>query len=234
MKARNRRYRSAHEPQSYWESFVDIMTSTALVFFFILILALGYLTVFVEDVAQERASLYVTVEQSLQQQKANPEVIDFDKNEGRIIIKTESFFDLGQYTLKEDGIKTANMLNGVFLNLLKDKNIENAVQYIEVVGHTDFIGNTIDNRELSTERAVSFLNAMMPIESELENSYGAKFKASGMSEFETNNTKTLRDRGQDQYNEEATKKDRKIEVRIVFKDDNINNAIKERIKEGIN
>jgi len=234
MKARSRRHRANYEPQSYWESFVDIMTSTALVFFFILILDLGYLTVFVEDTAEERADLYVNIESALSQQQANPEVIDFDKSEGRIIIKTESFFDLGQFTLKEEGINTANMLNEVFSKLLKDKNIENAIQYIEVVGHTDYIGNTIDNRELSTQRAVSFLNAMMPMDSELENTYGYKFKASGMSEFETNATKQLRDRGQDQYNEEATEKDRKIEVRIIFKDDNINNAVKEKVKKGIN
>ena len=102
------------------------------------------------------------------------------------------------------------------------------IDYIEIVGHTDFAGSTIHGRELSTERAISFLNEMMPEDSELENLHGEKFKASGMSEFENYASKEERDRGYDEYNIEETKKDRRIEVRMVFSNEDLEKAIKER------
>ncbi len=69
---------------------------------------------------------------------------------------------------------------------------------------------------------------MMPEDSELENLHGEKFKASGMSEFENYASKEERDRGYDEYNIEETKKDRRIEVRMVFSNEDLEKAIKER------
>ncbi|MDU4472207.1 MAG: hypothetical protein E7I93_07505 [Clostridium perfringens] len=49
-----------------------------------------------------------------------------------------------------------------------------------------------------------------------------------MSEFENYASKEERDRGYDEYNIEETKKDRRIEVRMVFSNEDLEKAIKER------
>ena len=187
MKVRSRINRRYEEIPSYWPSFVDIMTTVALVFFFIMIIA-----------------------------------------KGKIEINTETFFDSGVSMLKEDGIEMASILSEIFYELLLEEDIANEIQYIEIVGHTDFAGSTITGRTLSTNRAVAFLNEIVKEDSILENKFGAKFKASGMSEFENYSTKEERDRGLDEYDVEATKNDRRIQVRIVFKNTDLEEALIER------
>ncbi|MGU8237404.1 OmpA/MotB family protein [Clostridium perfringens] len=230
MKIRSRRYRFSEESPSYWPSFVDIMTTVTLVFFFIMITSIGISSIFVDNISEKREKLYDRIQENLDENNIDESIMRFSREDGKIIIPTESFFDSGSYVLKEDGVEKASLLYDIFLNLLSDENIRNEVQYIEVVGHTDFAGSTLYGRQLSADRAVSFLNSMVPENSELENLYGQKFKASGMSEFENYKTKEERDRGYDEYDLEATKKDRKIEIRMVFSNKDLEDAIKERAK----
>ncbi|MPQ43670.1 OmpA family protein [Clostridium tarantellae] len=234
MKVRSRRYRTINEAPSYWPSFVDIMSTITLVFFFIMITSLGISNIFVDNIAEKRENLYNKIQENLDKNNVDSNIMRFNRDEGKIEIMTESFFDSDSSNLKEDGKKTANMLNGIFLNLLSDKSIKDEISYIEIIGHTDFAGSTIYGRTLSSERAVSFLNNIMPENSELENLYGDKFKASGMSEFENYKTKEERDRGKDEYDVEATKNDRRIEIRMVFNNRDLEDSIKERNKNKEN
>lgn len=229
MKFRSRKYKITSEPQSYWPSFVDVMTTISLVFFFIMIVSSGISRMFVDNIAEKRENLYDSIQAKLDTSNVDDSIIKFDKDKGNMDIKTETFFDSGEWDLKSDGIDMANTLGNIFYDLLKDPSIEPEINYIEVVGHTDYAGTTIYNRKLSTERAMSFLNQMMPMNSDLENDFGHKFKASGMSEFETNTTKEERDRTN--YDAEATKDQRKIEIKMVFSNKDIESAVKERIKE---
>ncbi|MFW2491545.1 OmpA/MotB family protein [Clostridium chromiireducens] len=224
MKIRSRRYGRTLEEPSYWSSFVDIMTTVTLVFFFIMIVSTAISSIFVDNIAQKRLELYKAIQDKLDSNKVDQNVIKFDDKEGKINIGTETFFDSGQWNLKQDGIDTANTIGNIFYQLLSDPSIQDQIQYIEIVGHTDYVGDTISNRRLSTERAMSFLNQLMPRDSELENKFGNKFKASGMSEFETNNTKELRDRTDDNGDETQ----RKIEIKMVFSNKDVENAVMER------
>ena len=232
MKLRSRKYKITSEPQSYWPSFVDIMTTVSLVFFFIMIISSSISRIFVDNIAETRKRLYEAIQEKLDSNNVDESVIKFDEEMGRIEINTETFFESAQWDLKSDGVELAGVLSGIFYDLFSDPAIESEIKYIEVVGHTDYAGTTIDNRRLSTERAMSFLNQMVPMNSDLENSFGHKFKASGMSEFETNPTKEERDRVG--YDAEAAKDQRKIEVRMVFTNSDIEEAIKERVNEKIN
>ena len=229
MKLRSRKYKITSEPQSYWPSFVDIMTTVSLVFFFIMIISSGISRLFVDNIAEKRENLYKAIQEKLDSNNVDKSIIYFNEEMGRIEINTETFFESAQWDLKSDGVELAGILSGIFYDLFSDPAIESEIKYIEVVGHTDYAGTTIDNRRLSTERAMSFLNQMVPMNSDLENSFGHKFKASGMSEFETNPTKEQRDKTD--YDAEATKDQRKIEVRMVFTNSDIEEAIKERVNE---
>lgn len=234
MKVRTRKYKTTEEAPSYWPSFVDVMSTAALVFFFLMILAMGNLNIFVDDISVKREKLYNQIEGKLQSNKVDKNIIRFNKREGKIEIKTETFFDTGKYDLKPDGVAAANLFNKIFYDLLSDEKISNEIQYIEVVGHTDFSGSTFDNRDLSTKRAISFLNKIVPMNSVIENKFGGKFKASGMSEFETNPNVKMRNRGPEDYDYNKTAPDRKIEVRMVFKNTDLENAIKQRAKSNKN
>lgn len=228
MKFRSRKYKVTSESPSYWPSFVDVMTTISLVFFFIMIISSGISKMFVDNIAEKREELYTAIQAKLDENNVDENIIKFDREKGNIDIKTETFFDTGKWELKDDGISVSNTLGNVFNDLLSVPLIESEVKYIEVVGHTDYIGNTINNRRLSTERAISFLNSMVPMDSDLETNYGHKFKASGMSEFESN--PTIEERNRTDYVDEIASSQRKIEIRMVFTNTDIENAIKERSK----
>ena len=231
MKLRRKNYKEIEESPSYWPSFVDIMSITALVFFFIMILAMGFLTVFVDDISTKREKLYDRIELELKENNVDPNMISFNREEGKIDIKTETFFDTDSAELKSDGQIVARMFGEIFEGLLDIEEINQEIDYIEIIGHTDYAGTTLDNRELSTMRAISFLNEIMPMNSELEKKFGPKFKAAGMSEFETNLTHEERNQSEEGYNKDEYAADRKIEIKMVFSNRDLEDAIKQKHKD---
>ena len=76
---------------------------------------------------------------------------------------------------------------------------------------------------------MSFLNSMVPMNSELENNFGHKFKASGMSEFETN--PNVEDRNRTEYTDDPSDQ-RKIEIKMVFSNSDLEKAIEARSKKN--
>lgn len=230
MKIRTRKYRSREEGQSYWPSFVDIMSVFALVFFFLMMISMAISSLFVDNISKKREEIYNSIQANLDKNNVDENIMYFDRNEGKMVLNTETFFDTDKWVLKKDGQNLAKQLNNIFYNILSSENIKDEIEYIEVVGHTDYAGSTIENRKLSTERAMSFLNAMVPMDSKLENEFGGKFKASGMSEFETNPNKE--DRDKKTYTKEDienTKDQRKIEINMVFSNKDLEEAIKSRV-----
>lgn len=229
MKMRNRKYRIREEGQSYWPSFVDVMTAVTLVFFFLMIISMTISSLFVDNISKKREEIYNCIQENLDKNNVNKDVMYFDRDKGKMVLNTETFFDTDKWILKGEGKNLAKQFNNIFYLLLSEENIASEIEYIEVVGHTDYAGDTISNRKLSTERAMSFLNAMVPKDSKLENEFGGKFKASGMSEFETNPNKKDRDRKDySKKDVENTKDQRKIEIKMVFSNKDLEEAIKSR------
>ena len=178
MKIRSRKYRIKEEGQSYWPSFVDVMTAVTLVFFFLMIISMTLSSLFVDNISKKREEIYNCIQENLDKNNVDKEVMYFDRDEGKMVLNTETFFDTDKWVLKGNGKNLAKQFNNIFYLLLSEENIASEIEYIEVVGHTDYAGDTISNRRLSTERAMSFLNAMVPKDSKLENEFGGKFKAS--------------------------------------------------------
>lgn len=232
MKIRSRKYRTREEGPSYWPSFVDVMTAATLVFFFLMIISMTVSSLFVDNISKKREEIYNSIQENLDKNEVNEDIMYFDREEGKMVLNTETFFDTDKWILKDEGKTLANQLNKIFYLLLNEKGIAPEIEYIEVVGHTDYAGDTISNRKLSTERAMSFLNAMVPMDSPLENEFGGKFKAAGMSEFETNPDK--KDRDKKEYSKEdieKTKDQRKIEIKMVFSNRDLEEAIRSRASD---
>ena len=233
MKYRSRKYKKVSESPSYWPSFVDIMATMTLVFLFIMLIYSGINKLVVDHIVDNRVKLYTEIKTLLDENNVDKDIMTFDEKNGLIKIKTETFFAKNESTLTKEGKKTAKQLNNIFYKLLSNSQISDNIKYIEVVGYTDYIGTTIENRKLSTDRERSFLDSIVPMDSKLENKYGEKFKASGMSEFEQNKTKKERDRTKYEDEAEAAKQ-RKIEVKIQFKEKDIEDAVAQRMKSQNN
>lgn len=245
MKVRRRKYKISEKKEGYWPSFVDAMTATTLVFFFLMIISIGMTSIFSDDIAKNREDLYNMIDKSLEEMKVSEDIIKFNRDAGAIEIYSETTFEKNKDNVKKEGKMLADKLEKIFYNLFSSEDngdaiVEN-IDYIEVVGHTDYAGSTTIGRTLSAKRAASFLNEMVPEKSKLEKEFGNKFKASGMSEFESygegNGNKDFNEViswGDKGYNENAAanKAARKIEIRIVFNNDELEKILGDRMKES--
>ena len=211
---------------NYWPSFVDVMSTIALVCIFMMII---FTTLIYgkysnlkntynkfDDIGKNRALLYEKVEQELRPQLG--EYIVFDKSNGVIEINTEILFDVDSYELTDKGKELSRLLGDVLIKFLSNDKYRDKIESIEVIGHTDNTYTGEYNRFLSTDRAGAFVNAMLSGQD--ENTYGKFFKASGMSKFlpkaGTVESQTV----------EEENLNRRIEVCINFNDSDIEESIK--------
>lgn len=229
MKFRSRKYKYTNENMSYWPSFVDAMTSITLVFLFIMIISMGISVLFVDNIAEKRQNVYNRINQAIDENELKG--IVFNEETNSFDIPANILFDTNSAKLKSEALASIAQQRNAFYSILEDKEICDAINYIEIIGHTDYAGTTIHGRNLSAERANVYLNELVPMNSEIENKYGHKFKASGMSEFENFKSKEERDReykGEEDIKE--TEKYRRIEVRIDFSDNELEEAVKKNMK----
>lgn len=211
---------------NYWSSFVDVMSTIALVCIFMMII---FTTVIYgkysnlkntynkfDDIGKNRALLYEKVEKELKPQLG--EYIVFDKKSGVIEINTEILFAVDSYKLTDQGKELARLLGSVLINFLSNDQYKDKIESIEVIGHTDntYTGNY--NRFLSTDRAGAFINEMLSGKDEV--TYGKFFKASGMSKFSPK-AGTV-----EKQTVEEENLNRRIEVCINFNDSDIEESIK--------
>ena len=98
------------------------------------------------------------------------------------------------------------------------------IESIKVVGHTDSDYDAQYNRTLSTERAVSFVNQMLR-DKKKDSAYGAYFEASGMSKY------CPKEGDVDKQTKAQKEKNRRIEIKIVFSDDDIAKFIRDTLNK---
>lgn len=211
---------------NYWPSFVDVMSTIALVCIFMMII---FTTLIYgkysnlkntynkfDDIGKNRALLYEKVEQELKPQLG--EYIFFDKSSGVIEINTEILFDVDSYELTDKGKELSKLLGNVLIQFLSNDQYRDKIESIEVIGHTDNTYTGDYNRFLSTDRAGAFVNEMLSGQDEV--TYGKFFKASGMSKFSPK-AGTVENQTVEEEN-----LNRRIEVCINFNDSDIEESIK--------
>ena len=137
---------------------------------------------------------------------------------------TESLvFDFASADVKNEGKSLLRELAIAFETILDDPDVRNVIDSISVEGHTDAVGSTDANRELSTERSTNVLNYIMASNPSLEEKYGSYFAAAGFSE--------LRPIG-DNLTAEGSAKNRRIEFSIKIKDDNVQKIINDYLQNS--
>lgn len=218
MKVRTRSSKKVKEKGNVWSSFVDIMSTISIVFFFIMIFALAMFFQIQEktdDISAQRDKLYSKIEQELKPTLGDDVVYE----EGVLQIKSSLLFDTDSSTLSEKGKNVAKRIGEAFVDVLGDDENREKIESVKVIGHTDNDYDAQYNRTLSTERAVEFVNEMLN-DKEKDSPYGEYFEAAGMSKY------SPKEGTVDNQKESQKEQNRRIEIKIVFKDDDIAEFIK--------
>lgn len=141
---------------------------------------------------------------------------------GNIIINENLVFESGSAAIKPEGKKLLEELAFAFEKVLKDDEVRNSIDAINIQGHTDTDKSRVDNRDLGASRSSNVVKYMLAVNPDLERDYGAYFLSSSYSEYRPIQSNTSR---------EQKAANRRIEISIVLKDSEVQNLI-DRYLEG--
>ena len=189
---------------------------------------LGNLRAKLSEIAVFRVSILEKVSKSIEDEigkytETGEERVAIGQN-ANIIINETLLFDYDSAAVKEDAKPLLAQFANAFERMLDDPETRLYIDYINIEGHTDSIGTANYNRKLSADRAVSVVNYMMEANPNLEEKYARYFGIGGFSKFRP------LDEGED---EESMAKNRRIEISVVVKDENIRNMIEEYLRETL-
>lgn len=140
---------------------------------------------------------------------------------GNIVVNESLVFEYNSYAIKADAKPTLDALAKALGNVLADDETRANIDTILIQGHTDERGTPSFNWDLSARRATAVLNYLFEANKVLSDSYGSYFAASAYSKFRPlNPAKT----------EAAYQQNRRIEISVVAKDDNVRKVIDDYIK----
>jgi chemotaxis protein MotB len=139
---------------------------------------------------------------------------------GNIVIKESLVFEYGSYTIKKDARPVLDTLASALGRVLADPAVRENIDTILIQGHTDERGNPAFNWDLSAKRATAVLGALFDSNRTLADSYGGYFSASAYSKFRPIDTSK---------SEDAYQRNRRIEIAVVPKDDNVRKVIEDYV-----
>lgn len=180
-----------------------------------------------QNIAVLSADIFERVQKSIEEtmgeyNEAGEKLVVIGDNANLYI--TESLvFDFASAEVKDEGKQLLAELSIAFEKILDDPEVREVIDSISVEGHTDDIGTTESNRELSTERATNVLNHIMGSNPSLEEKYGEYFAAAGFSELRPIAENTT---------EAGRAKNRRIEFSIKIRDDNVQRIIDEYLESS--
>jgi chemotaxis protein MotB len=135
---------------------------------------------------------------------------------GNIVINESLVFESNSFAIKPEARPTLDALARALGNVLADADTRANIDTVLVQGHTDERGTASFNWDLSAKRATAVLDYLFQANRDLADSYGGYFAASAYSKFRPlNPAKT----------EEAYQQNRRIEISVVAKDDNVRKVI---------
>ncbi len=135
---------------------------------------------------------------------------------GNIIVNESLVFEFNSYAVKKEAKPLLDTLARALGNVLADADVRANIDTIVIEGHTDERGSPSFNWDLSAKRATAVLDYLFEANKALADSYGSYFAASAFSKFRPiSQGKT----------ETAYQQNRRIEISVVPKDDNIRTVI---------
>ena len=135
---------------------------------------------------------------------------------GNIVINESLVFEYGSHAIKPEARPTLDALAKALASVLGDPETRANIDTILIQGHTDDRGSASFNWDLSAKRATAVLDYLFHAEKSLADSYGSFFAASAYSKFRPiDPAKT----------EDAYRQNRRIEIAVVAKDDNVRRII---------
>lgn len=173
-----------------------------------------------DAIATYRVEMYKKIESRLKG------VMDiyYDEENARLVVDTNFLFDKGKYDLKQEYMDSIDKMRTVLFEIIDEYTTsaaENMVRFegYQFIGHTDLDMDGVYNRGLSTNRANSIVNAILPAGSTEEAKYGQYFTTAGASKFQPKVGTITR-----QTDAEMTV-NRRVEIIIRFDDRDIEKAI---------
>lgn len=140
---------------------------------------------------------------------------------GNIVINESLVFEYGSYAIKPEAKPLLDTLARAFGRVLDDPDVRANIDTILIQGHTDERGSAPFNWDLSAKRATAVLNYLFEANKTLADSYGNYFAASAYSKFRPLDAA---------HTEDAYKRNRRIEISIVPKDDNVRSVIDDYLR----
>lgn len=139
-----------------------------------------------------------------------------------IIIGGNFLFAYNSTAINESAKPVLTQLSHAFYEVLEKGNTKDVIDSIIIAGHTDDIGTTKYNWELSTFRAQAVVNYLFKANPKLELDYGNYFSAAGYGENRPIAPNTTL---------ENQAKNRRIEISIVLRDSAITDLINSYLTE---
>jgi chemotaxis protein MotB len=173
-----------------------------------------------QGIALLRMDLLNEVRDSLQQSLSESDATKDTKvaigDNANIIIGGNFLFEYNSAKINENAKPVLDKLAYAFYDVLQKGDTKEKIDSIIIAGHTDDIGNTQYNWELSTNRAQAVVNYLFKVNPKLEEEYGNFFTAAGFGENRPIAPNT---------SEEDRAKNRRIEISMVIKDSAVRELI---------
>jgi chemotaxis protein MotB len=142
---------------------------------------------------------------------------------GNVVINEKLVFEYDSYAIKDEARPLLDNLARALGTVLDDPDVRAAIDTIVIQGHTDERGSDPLNWDLSAKRATAVLDYLFAANPALQQSYGSYFAASAYSRFRPI------DPGK---SEEAYQKNRRIELAVIPRDDNVRKVIDEYLRSA--
>lgn len=140
---------------------------------------------------------------------------------GDIVLNESLVFESGSYAIKPEAKPLLDTLARALGNVLADPDVRANIDTILIQGHTDARGSVSFNWDLSAKRATAVLDYLFQANKVLADSYGSYFAAAAYSKFRPIDPGTT---------EDAYQRNRRIEISVIPKDDNVRKVIDDYVQ----
>jgi chemotaxis protein MotB len=141
---------------------------------------------------------------------------------GNIVVNETLVFEVNSYAIKKEARPTLDALAIALGNVLADPDTRSHIDTILIQGHTDERGTASFNWDLSAKRATAVLDYLFHANGALADPYGGFFAASAYSKFRPIDAAKT---------EAAYEQNRRIEISVVAKDDDVRRAIDDYMQQ---